>query len=634
MRPPTPDRDVFGLLRPAVDAHSLGVSTVAQLLQECGFRVAIANAMVCEAAGSPEAPDHAAALARWVRSAGITRLGFSYRLDPFDGVELFRRLCHQLRRRGLTDDVGGPIISICFAGLPEACALVGRLFGEAVATFCGDETPGETLDRLGVPPTLRPSGLSQEIAYDDARLAFGRQLVASGRAAETEAVDRSGYPEYGTARDGLLPRLRYSQRAGLPPLLRAHLGPYLPDRVEAVHLFLEWTRQLASRGLLDVLSIGTSQLTQEAFGEDWDGRPNGGGVPINAPEEYRAIAEAARPMLVRTYAGTKNIPWLARLHEDTLNIAWHALSFWWFCRIDGRGPYSVRDNLAQHLEALRFIADSGKPFEPNVSHHFAFRGADDVTYIVSAVLAARTAKAHGVRHLVLQNMLNTPKGTWGVQDLAKSRAMLALVRELEDASFRVTLQPRAGLDYLSPGTEKAKAQLAAVTALMDDIEPHDPASPPVIHVVSHSEGTRLADPAVVNESLQITRAALAEYRILRARGEVEDMAHSPEVMARTETLLSGARAVLREIHAVVPDPCSAEGLYDVLHAGFLPLPHLWAGREEFARAARARTRIADGGVKLVDAMDQVVSPERWAQETAAAYRAGRLRDSVGAGRAT
>jgi len=311
--------------------------------------------------------------------------------------------------------------------------------------------------------------------------------------------------------------------------MRAHVGPYLPDRIEAVHLFLDWIRQLAQAGLLDVLSIGTSQLTQSNFGEDWGNQPNGGGVPINSSQEFRAIWEAARPMLVRTYAGTKNIPQLARLYEDTIHIAWHALSFWWFSQIDGRGPYPMRESLRQHIETLRFIASSGKPFEPNIPHHFAFRGADDVTYVVSAVLAARTAKALGVRHFILQNMLNTPKSTWGVQDLAKSRAMLQLVRELEDEGFQAILQPRAGLDCFSHDLDKAKVQLAAVSALMDDIEPHDPISPPMIHVVSYSEASHLADPPVVNESIQITRAAIEEYRRLRARGKVPDMSRHPEV---------------------------------------------------------------------------------------------------------
>ena len=74
------------------------------------------------------------------------------------------------------------------------------------------------------------------------------------------------------------------------------------------------------------------------------------------------------------------------LYENRINMAWHVLSLWWFCRSDGRGPDPVRENLQQHIETLRYIATTGKPFEANVSHHFAFRGADDVTYVVSSAV--------------------------------------------------------------------------------------------------------------------------------------------------------------------------------------------------------------------------------------------------------
>ncbi len=96
----------------------------------------------------------------------------------------------------------------------------------------------------------------------------------------------------------------------------------------------------------------------------------------------------------------------------------------------------------------------------------------------------------------------------GIQDLAKSRAMLTLVKSLEDSNFKVILQPRAGLDYFKPDLEEAKIQLAAVTALMDDIDPHDETSPPIIHVVSYSEASHLATPDVINESIQITQYSL------------------------------------------------------------------------------------------------------------------------------
>jgi len=624
MRPLEKGKDALGLVRPAVDAHTLGLTSVAGLLEGCGFRAVIADAAVCEAAGSPADPRSISLLEHWIREHGITRLGFSYRLDPAEGAEAFGRLLHSLGKRGLMAEEGGPIRGVYFAGLPAACELVKRKHGGRVEVFYGDETPGETLAKIGVDPSLRPREMAEEIAYDDARLEFARGLISSEKHLAVEPVDRSGYEGFGTRRDTAVARVRHGMEHRLPPLMRAHVGPYLPARTEAVKLFLDWTRQLAQAGLLDVLSIGTSQLTQSRFGEDWGEGPNGGGAPINSPEEFEAVWAGARPMLVRTYAGTRNIPQLARMYEETINIAWHALSFWWFCQIDGRGPYPVRENLEQHLEALDFVAESGKPFEPNIPHHFAFRGADDVTYVVSAVLAARAAKARGVRHLILQSMLNTPKATWGVQDLAKARAMLALVRELEDESFQVFLQPRAGLDYFSHDLGRAKVQLAASAALMDDIEPRDPNSPPIVHVVSYSEGAELADPPVVNESIQITRAAIAEYRRLRRKGDIEDMGPHPEVRRRTDELLAGARAVLAAIEAVIPAPYTAEGLYQVFSAGFLPVPYLWEGRDEFANAVRWRTQVMRGGVQVVDEAGRAIAPESRAQAVVEMLRGGRI----------
>ena len=99
-------------------------------------------------------------------------------------------------------------------------------------------------------------------------------------------------------------------------------------------------------------------------------------------------------------------------------------------------------------------------------------------------------------------MLNTPKYTLGIQDIAKCRALLFLVRTLEDDNFSVHLQLRAGLDYFAPDLDKAKVQLAEVTALMDDIEPNDDNSPEIIHVVSYSEAVRLATPDIINESIK------------------------------------------------------------------------------------------------------------------------------------
>ena len=592
--------DVFGLVRPAVEAHTLGISSVEQILRDCGYRTVTAGAQACAAFGRPEEPSSISEIEGWIRSHRITILGFSYRLDPEDGAALFGRLACQMKARRLLSEQGGPVRALYFAGVPRTCELVKSQNPDVAGVFHGAETAAETLEILGIDPSLLPRAHVEGMAYDEGRLAFGRELIRKGDYLGVKPVDRSAYEGFGTRRDTLVARVAHSQRGRLPPLMRAHVGPYLPDRAEAVRLFLAWTGQLARSGFLDVLSIGTSQLTQSNFGEDWSGKANGGGVPINSAGEFAAVWEVARPMLVRAYAGTRKVPELARVNEEAINNAWHALSFWWFCQIDGRGPNTVRENLREHLEALRYIASVGKPFEPNIPHHFAFRGADDVTYVVSAVIAARVAKSLGIRHLLLQVMLNTPRYTWGVGDLAKARATLQLVRELEDDSFRVILQPRAGLDYFSPDLEKAKVQLAAVTALMDDIEPSDELSPPLIHVVSYSEGSHLATPAVVDESIKITRQALGQYRLLRSKGLVDDMTDRAEVVSRTAELRDDAREVLRAIEAHVPSPYTAEGLYRIFAMGFLPVPYLWECREEFEAATRWSTRVIRGSVKVVD----------------------------------
>ena len=87
---------------------------------------------------------------------------------------------------------------------------------------------------------------------------------------------------------------------------------------------------------------------------------------------------------------------------------------------------------------------------------------------------------------------------------------------------------------------------------------------------------------------------------MRAKGEVDDMANHPEVAARTQELLGEARIVLRAIDSAIPEPFSADGLYEVLARGFLPVPYLWECRDEFPRALQWHTRLIHGSVKVVD----------------------------------
>jgi hypothetical protein len=197
-------------------------------------------------------------------------------------------------------------------------------------------------------------------------------------------------------------------------------------------------------------------------------------------------------------------------------------------------------------------------------------------------------------------MLNVPRATFGVQELAKSRVLLALVRALQDRNFRVIYQPRAGLDYFSSDLGKAKAQLAASTALMCDVEPLDQASPEVIHVVSYTEAVRLADPPVIDESIRITRAALENYSDFRRDSGIEAIVAGADVTQRTKELWDQVTGLIRAIESSIPNTYTPAGLYRVLLDGFIAIPQLWGCRDEFEVATKWNTRLVNGGVAIVD----------------------------------
>lgn len=606
------ENTVFGFIKPEVDVHILGISTMANILRECGFTVLLAPAEVMKATEDISKLNNAGIVGKWIKDNKIDVISFSYRLDPKEGLGYFKGLHNQMRDQRLFDRDGGPVKELCFAGLPDTCEMVGNAFGNEVVLFPGDETPTESLSKFGVPPRLWPKSMTEIHEYDKSLQNFAKSYIESEQYKLVTPPDHYGYRDCGTSKDTFIKRLDYCRDRSTLPLIRVHAGPYSPNRLEAIREYMSWVRQLAAGRLLDVLSIGSSQLTQQHFGEDWDGLPNGGGVPVNSESEYRQIAEAARPMLVRTYAGTNDVPWMAEMHEHTLNISWHALSFWWFCQLDGRGDNTVLENLKEHIETIKYIASTGKPLEPNVPHHFSFRGGDDVTYIVSAYLAAKTAKKYGIRHLILQNMLNTPKYTWGNQDIAKGRAMLKLVRSLEDENFKVSLQSRAGLDYFSPDLEKAKEQLAAITALMDDIEPDNPNSPEIIHVVSYSEAVRLATPPIIEESIRITLGALQKYRFLKSLGMTYDTAHNQDISDRYQSLLHESRDAIDILEQAFPDLYTPESLFRIYEMGFLPTPYIYDPERKFPNATKWHTAIVDGGVKVVDDNGKVIdTPKRY-----------------------
>lgn len=597
---------IFGFLKPFVDVHTMGLYTIANLLRDCGFKVFVADDEINHALENVAQLNNYGVIKNWILTNGISRLGFSYRLDPADGCDYFLSLYYRLKSDKMFDEDGGPIKDISFAGLPDTCRLIEAKTHNLILTFKGNETPIESLTKYGIPSDILPKSLKDNQDYDNLRWNFAKKLIESEKWRLQLPMDHYGYNDCGTDKDSFIARLEYARSKHSLPIIRTHSGPYSPNREECLKEYNSWCRDLATSRLLDVLSIGSSQLTQSNFGEDWDGLPNGGGIPVNSELEYKIIKENAKPMLVRTYSGTKDVPELARIHERALNISWHALSFWWFDELDGRGKNSLLENLREHFDAVRYIVSTGKPVEPNVPHHFAFRGADDVSYIVSGYLAAKVCKILGVKHLILQNMLNTPKYTWGRQDLAKGRVLIKLIRGLEDNSFHVSLQSRAGLDYFNPDLDEAKIQLAAVTCMMDDLEPGNENSPEIIHVVNYCEAVRLATPDIIKESIKITLSALNCWRNARKEGRIPDMRYDKEVNERFSSLYTECKDAITLLENNIHNLYSPEGFELVFREGFLPVPYLMDSNHKWPKATKWKTAIKDGGIKVVDDLGNII----------------------------
>jgi hypothetical protein len=595
------DADIIGFLDPAADSRSLGsLVAIEQMLEACGLETIWAGREICEAADKASSMAAARSLGNWIKGRGVTAVVYGCRREPELALRLLSDFLVALKSTRSLATEGGRVRTLFFAGLSETCDIVRERFPAVSGVFRGDEGPAEIIEILGLPRSLLPDRAARDIAYDEARIAFGRELVEKGEYLSVGPVDRKGSRRFGQRGDGIAARIAHGAARGLPPIVCATVGAFLPDRKEALDLLRVRAASLARSGLLDVLNIRTSRLSRSEFGRNWEGMVDGGGVPIRTPEEFAEIWRAARPMLLRSPAGARDVESAARILEESLDAAWQAFSLWWTCLIDRRGPNSVAENISQHLAAIKSVAADEKPVEPDAPHRFAARGGDDLTYVLSGLVAAKAAKAAGVQKLILPISIGAAGRTWSLEDLAKARALLHLVRELEDADFKVYLRAKSDPtdSFRSPG--EAKARLAAATALMDDIEPGDASSPQIIHVASYSEGSTPSNPDAIDESIRIARHALEAYRANREAGGVEDMSSNPQVLLRTSELLRDTRNAIGAIESSIAFPYGATGLYEILASGFFAAPDLPECREEFAAAVRWRTRPIGGAIVAVD----------------------------------
>nr|WP_122011715.1 cobalamin-dependent protein [Maliibacterium massiliense] len=419
-------------------------------------------------------------------------------------------------------------------------------------------------------------------------------------------------------------RARMAQKRPYP-LLRHHFGlPSFADTRRGV-------ARIAEAGVLDVISLGPDQNTQQYFfhPEARDVRMDGaGGVPIRTREDFIRLKEASQrgnyPMM-RCYSGTADVMAFAPLLRETINNAWCAVPLCWYNELDGRGTRTLEQSMQEAQQLMRWHAGQNIPVEVNEPHHWGLRDAHDVISVAMAYISAYNAKRCGVRDYIAQYMFNVPAGMHFAMDLAKALAQMALVESLADSGFRTYRQVRAGLPFFSSDLDVAKGQLAASTQLSMALAPH------IIHVVGYSEAEHAATPEVVIESCKIVRGVVRSV----LHGNVQ-ASQDARVLQRKAQLLGEASYLLDFIRtryaSVSADPLAdARVLSDCIRRGILDAPHI-------VRTAAVRgilqTRMVDGRCEAYDrAHGRILSEEARLDSLAQAGNFEGLAEAPACGRA-
>ncbi len=410
--------------------------------------------------------------------------------------------------------------------------------------------------------------------------------------------------------DDLIPRIK----AKAPyPLLRHHFGlPSFADTEAGI-------RQIAQSRVLDVISLGPDQNTQQFFfhPENRDPKMDGaGGVPIHTEAEFRRLKAASQTgnyPLMRCYSGTADVLDFAPLLWDTLRNAWCAVPLSWYNELDGRGTRPVEASMTEAQALIRWHAQRKIPVEINEPHHWALRDAHDTIAVVMAYISAYNAKKCGVSDYVSQYMFNVPHSLSFSMDLAKALAQEALVSSLDGDGFTAYREVRAGLPFLSSDLDVAKGQLAASTYLSMALKPH------IIHVVGYSEAEHAATPEVVIESCRIVRGVIRSILF----GGV-DYAQDRRVQERKEELIAEAIYLIEFIRqryaGSSEDPLADPAiLSDCIMRGILDAPHI-VKNQKFRGILK--TRMQDGKCVAYDPQRQCAITEKERMELLA--RSGNL----------
>jgi len=474
-------------------------------------------------------------------------VGVSFRLTPEVAREIFLRLRDMIRENNTK--------SKFVLGSTPSVANVAREIGIFDMIFTGEESPIE------VAGYLKGKGIIRRISHPQS----------------------------------LIERIGENRPF---PILRHHFGlPSLKDTISGA-------REIAEAEVLDVISIGPDQNAQESFfrpKEMQDELNGAGGVPIRKEEDLLEIYKATRTgnyPLLRCYSGTRDLVKWSDMLQRTINNAWAAIPLCWYSSLDKRSPRPLVEAIRENQQAIRWHAQRNIPVEVNEAHQWGLRDAPDIVTVATAFLAAYNAKKLGVKHYIVQLMLNTPLSTSGKADLAKMLAILGLISRLEDENFICYRQIRTGLTSLSSDMSVAKGQLASSIQLGLLL------SPDIVHVVGFCEGDHTATAQDVIESCKIVRGVIKNFYLgFPSLLDEEVIARKEHLLKESEILISSIKGLATSSKDPLIDP---EVIAKAVKIGLLDAPHLMGNP---SACGKIKTRIINGRCEAVDESGRPIMEE-------------------------
>lgn len=364
----------------------------------------------------------------------------------------------------------------------------------------------------------------------------------------------------------LLKRINYRKPF---PVIRHHFGrPTLKETIEGI-------KKISLSGVLDVISIGPDQNTQEYFfrPEKMDsGQDGAGGVPLRSEGDFKSLYTATRMgnyPLLRCYSGTNDIKKMAEMLLKTIKNAWCAVPLCWYNELDNRSDRKLENAIAENQQVMKWHGERDIPVEVNESHHWSLRYSPDSIAVAAAYLAAYNAKVLGVKIYISQYMFNTPRETSFAMDLAKMMAKVEMIESLHDDSFQTIRQTRTGLYSYPTDYDRGMGQLASSTLLQMQLDPH------IVHVVAYCEADHAAKPDDIIKSVKIASKAIENYLY-----GCPDMKLDGNVIQRKEELIRDAKLIIKEIRKLDKDKkyrdplVSPKVISDAIKKGILDAPHL------------------------------------------------------------